>query len=154
LADAIEKLPNTRFKTPFGARINYYINETFKVRTYYRYYSDDWGVTSHTASIEIPIKLNDKFTVFPVYRYYTQTESKYFSPYDTHLSTEEYYTSDYDLSTFTSNQYGFGVSYSDIFTKTKIWKFGLKNIDFRYNNYQRSDSLYANIITVGFKFVM
>ena len=154
LADAIEKLPSTRFKIPFGARVNYYINETFKLRTYYRYYSDDWGITSHTASVELPIKINEKFTVFPMYRYYTQTESKYFAPYEQHLSTEQYYTSDYDLSSFNSNQYGFGVSYTDIFTKARIWKFGLKNIDFRYNNYQRSDTLNANIVTVGFKFVM
>lgn len=154
LADAIEKLPSTRFKIPFGARVNYYINETFKLRTYYRYYSDDWGITSHTASVELPIKINEKFTVFPMYRYYTQTESKYFAPYEQHLSTEQYYTSDYDLSSFNSNQYGLGVSYTDIFTKARIWKFGLKNIDFRYNNYQRSDTLNANIVTVGFKFVM
>ncbi len=154
LADVIEKLPNTRFKVPFGARLNYYINETFKLRTYYRYYSDNWGINSHTTSIELPIKITDKFTVFPMYRYYVQTESKYFAPYEQHLSTEKFYTSDFDLSSFTSNQYGFGISYTDIFTNAKIWKFGLKNIDFRYNNYQRSDTLNANIATIGFKFVM
>ncbi|GAA4073169.1 hypothetical protein GCM10022389_18260 [Flavobacterium cheonanense] len=154
LADAIEKLPSSRFKLPIGLRWNYYINETFVVRTYYRYYTDNWDITAHTASIEVPIKLTDKFTVSPMYRYYTQTQSKYFAPFEKHLSTEEFYTSDYDLSSFNANQYGLGVSYTDIFTSSKIWKFGLKNIDFRFNHYNRSDGLSSNIGSLGFKFVM
>ncbi len=154
LADDIERLPDSRFKLPVGARLNYYINERFIVRTYYRFYSDNWDIQSHTASIELPIKLSDKFTVFPMYRYYTQTASKYYAPYETHLSTERYYTSDADLATFDANQYGFGINYTDIFTGAKIWKFGLKNIDFRFNHYERSDNLNANIGTIAFKFVM
>jgi hypothetical protein len=154
LADDIERLPDSRFKLPVGARLNYYINERFIVRTYYRFYSDNWDIQSHTASIELPVKLSDKFTVFPMYRYYTQTASKYYAPYETHLSTEKFYTSDADLATFDANQYGFGVNYTDIFTAGKIWKFGLKNIDFRFNHYKRSDNLNANIATIAFKFIM
>lgn len=153
LADDIERLPDTRFKVPVGARVNYYINETFVVRTYYRFYTDDWGITAHTASVELPIKITDRFTVFPMYRYYTQHGSKYFAPYEAHLSTEQYYTSDYDLSSFDAHQYGFGVNYTDIFTGTRVWKFGIKNVDFRYNHYQRSDGLDANIVSLGIKFV-
>ncbi|RTY75205.1 DUF3570 domain-containing protein [Flavobacterium sp. LS1R10] len=154
LADDIERLPDSRFKLPVGARLNYYINDRFIVRTYYRFYSDNWDIQSHTASIELPVKLSDKFTVFPMYRYYTQAGSKYYASYETHLSTEKFYTSDADLATFDANQYGFGVNYTDIFTAGKIWKFGLKNIDFRFNHYKRSDNLTANIATIAFKFVM
>ena len=153
LADDIERLPSTRFKLPLGLRWNYYLSETFVVRTYYRYYTDNWDISAHTASIELPIKLSDKITFFPMFRYYTQTQSKYFAPFENHISTEEYYTSDYDLSTFNSNQYGFGAGYVDIFTATKIFGFGIKNIDFRFNHYTRSDGLESNIATLGFKFV-
>jgi hypothetical protein len=154
LADDIERLPDTRFKVPIGARFNYYINERFIVRTYYRYYTDDWNLTANTFNIELPVKILDKFTVYPMYRYYSQTQAKYFAPYQTHLSTEKYYTSDYDLSTFNASQYGFGVSYADLFTTAKIFSFGLKNIDFRFNHYIRSDGLTANIGTIGFKFIV
>ena len=98
-------------------------------------------------------KVTDKFTIYPSYRYYTQDKAKYFAPFETHLSTEKYYTSDYDLSTFNANQYGFGVSYTDIFTSFKILKFGLKNLDLRFSHYDRNDGLKANIITFGVKFV-
>ncbi|MFV8372007.1 DUF3570 domain-containing protein [Flavobacterium sp. LB2P74] len=154
LADDIERLPDSRFKIPVGARLNYYINERFILRTYYRFYSDNWDIQSHTATIELPIKLSDRFTIFPMYRYYSQTASKYYASYETHLSTEKFYTSDADLATFDANQYGFGINYTDIFTGAKIWKFGLKNIDLRFNHYERSDNLNANIGTIAFKFVM
>lgn len=154
LADDIERLPDTRFKLPIGARFNYYINERFIVRTYYRYYTDDWNMTANTFNIELPVKISDKFTAYPMYRYYSQTQAKYFAPYQTHLSTEKFYTSDYDLSTFNASQYGFGVSYTDLFTKVQLFSFGLKNIDFRFNHYIRSDGLTANIGTIGFKFIL
>ena len=155
LADDIERLPNTRFKIPIGARFNYYINENFVLRTYYRYYTDDWGINSHTANIELPIKFSQgKFTLYPSYRYYSQTAADYFAPYEENVSTSLFYTSDYDLSKFSSNQYGVGFRYTDIFTKFKILKFGLKSIDLKYSMYDRSDGLSSNIISAGFKFTM
>ncbi len=154
LADDVERLPGTRFKVPVGIRLNYYFNEIITFRGYYRYYKDDWGLESQTASIEMPIKVSQKFTFYPSYRYYIQTQADYFAPYNTHLSTEQYYTSDYDLSTFNSKSIGFGVSYTDIFTSFKIFKLGMKSIDLRYQNYQRSDGLKSNIISFGFSFVV
>uniref|UniRef100_UPI004049627E DUF3570 domain-containing protein n=2 Tax=Flavobacterium sp. TaxID=239 RepID=UPI004049627E len=154
LADDIERLPDTRFKIPIGARLNCYLNEKFVFRSYYRFYSDDWNIQSHTFNIEIPYKLTDRFTVFPMYRYYTQTGTNYFAAYDQHLSTEKYYTSDYDLSTFVAHQYGFGVNYTDIFMGSHIWKFGIKNIDLRFNHYNRNDGLSSNIVSLGMKFVL
>ncbi len=154
LADDIERLPSKRFKIPVGMRLNYYLSEVFTLRTYYRYYSDDWGVKSHTAEVELPIKISRKFTLYPSYRYYNQTAADYFAPYEAHVSTSEFYTSDYDLSEFNANQYGFGVSYTDIFAKMHISKFGLKSIDLKYNSYKRNTGLTAGIISAGFKFVM
>lgn len=154
LADDIERLPDTRFKFAVGGRLNYYLNETFVVRTYYRYYTDDWGIRSNTASIEVPIKIAQKFTLYPSYRYYDQTAADYFAPYEEHVSTDEFYTSDYDLSEFSANQYGFGVTYTDIFTQFRLWQFGLKSIDLKYHYYERNTGLQANIIAAGIKFVL
>ncbi len=153
LADDIERMPSKRSKIPLGMRLNYYINEKIIFRSYYRYYWDDWGIKSHTLSIEFPVKLNDAITVYPMYRYYTQTASKYFAPYEQHLSTEKYYTSDYDLAGFDANQYGVGATYNDPLTRFGIFLLGLKNIDFRFNHYVRSDGLTANIASVSFKFL-
>ena len=153
LADDIERLPETRFKTAIGGRLNYFINEMFVLRTYYRYYFDDWGITSHTASVEVPIKITDKFTLYPSYRFYNQTAADYFYPYETALSSYEFYTSDYDLSEFSANQYGFGISYTDIFTKLKLANFGLKSVDLKYDYYKRDTGLHYSLISAGFKFI-
>ena len=154
LADAIEQLPDNRTKLAVGGRLNYYINEIFALRTYYRYYSDDWGVNSNTASVEMPIKITAKFTLYPSYRYYDQTAADYFAPYEQHISTEKYYTSDYDLSKYSANQYGFGITYTDIFAKAHINKFGLKSVDLKFNQYERNTGLKASIVTAGLKFIM
>jgi len=154
IADDVERLPDTRFKLPIGMRLNYFINEYLTFRSYYRLYTDNWGITAHTAEIELPVKITRSFGVIPTYRYYTQTAADYFSEYNTHLSTQEFYTSDYDLSKFNSNQYGVGLRYTDVFTKLKIFKLGLKSIDLKYSSYNRSDGLKASIISGGVKFVL
>ena len=154
LADDIERLPDSRFKVALGGRLNWYLNEIVTVRTFYRYYFDDWGINSHTVSIEVPIKITDKFTLYPSYRFYNQTAADYFRPYEVALSTEEFYTSDFDLSEYTANQFGFGVTYTDIFTKMHLWKFGFKSIDLKFYQYDRDTTFSSSIITAGFTFVM
>lgn len=154
LADAIERLPNSRFKIALGGRLNWYLNERLTVRTFYRYYFDDWGIASHTASIELPVKLSDKFTIYPSYRFYNQTAADYFNAYEQALSTDAFYTSDFDLSEYSSNQLGLGISYTDIFAAAHIWKLGLKSIDLRFYQYDRNTTFTSSIVSAGFKFVM
>lgn len=154
LADDVERLPDSRFKIALGGRLNWYINEIITVRTFYRYYFDNWGINSNTASIEIPVKITDKFTPYPSYRFYNQTEADYFKPFEGALSSDEFYTSDYDLSKYSANQYGFGLSYTDIFTNAHIWKLGLKSIDLKYYKYDRNTSFNSSIVTAGLKFVL
>jgi hypothetical protein len=154
LADDVEQLPNSRFKVALGGRLNWYINERLSVRALYRYYFDNWGITSHTANIEIPIKMTERFTLYPSYRFYNQTAADYFAPENQHISTDSFYTSDYDLSKYNSNQLGFGVSYTDIFSKAHIWKIGLKSIDVKFYKYDRNTTFSSSIITAGFKFVL
>lgn len=154
LADDIERLPSTRIKVPVGIRFNYFLNENLTLRSYYRYYSDDWKINSHTLNLELPIKLSDNFTFYPSYRFYSQSKSKYFESYDKHISSSKYYTSDYDLSKFNSNQLGFGLKYVDIFTKLKVWEIGLKSVDLNYSNYKRNSDFKSNIVSMGLKFVI
>lgn len=153
LADDIERLPSSRFKIAIGGRLNYYINEMFVLRSYLRYYQDNWGITSYTASIEAPIKLGDFFTLYPSYRYYTQTKADYFYKANDALSTDAFYTSDYDLSNFNAGEFGLGVSYTDIFTKVKLLGYGLKSINAKASYYNRSSSLSYFMVSGGIKFV-
>ena len=153
LADDVERLPESRFKLPIGGRLNYFWNDFLILRSYYRFYLDDWGITSHTANIETPIKLSQKFTLYPNYRFYTQTAANYFFPREGAASTLEFYTSDFDLSDYSAHQYGMGIQYKDVLGSFKVLTFGLKSVDLRFNQYNRNNGLDAFIVSLGTTFV-
>ena len=157
----IERLPSSRLKIPFGVRLNYFPLDFLVLRSYYRYYTDDFGINAHTYEFETPLKINSTFTVSPFYRYHTQTASKYFAPKNEHLSTETYYTSDYDLSGLDAHKYGVGIKYYPTFGLLRskpILKthgvFMFKYIELRTAFYKRSTDFSAfNVsINLGFEF--
>lgn len=154
LADDIERLPDTRYKFPIGVRLNKYLTEKLVLRTFYRYYFDDWGLQSHTLNTELAVKIGQNLTFYPSYRFYNQTGIDYFAAYEKNLSTNNFYTSDFDLSKFQANQLGMGIKYSDVFTSAHLWIFGLKELSVDYNFYERNTGLNAHIISLGANFIL
>lgn len=157
----IERLPSRRLKVPLGVRMNYFPLDFLVLRTYYRYYFDDFGIKAHTIEIETPIKLSSVYTVSPFYRYHQQTAAIYFAPKNMHLSTDEYYTSDYDLSALFSHKIGVGFKYYPDYgilrSKPLFKTFGVfmfKYAELRAAYYYRSTDLSAfNVsINLGFSF--
>ena len=153
-----ELLPGSRLKTPVAMRLHYSISGTFVVRSFYRYYTDDFGVTAHTVELEVPVKVGNALTFYPFYRYHDQSASKYFAPFGEHLVTSEFYTSDYDLSAFDSKQYGLGLEYAPLFGVGKKainadkGFLKLKSINARLANYERSDGLSSYLLSFGLSF--
>ena len=148
--DTIEKLPPTRFKLPVGVRANYFMGDNVVFRSYFRYYTDDWGIKSTTASLEVPIKVTPFFSVSPYYRYYKQTAATYFGPYKTHTLAEPYYSSNYSLSAFSSSFYGMGVRMAPpggILNNEKV-----KDMEIRYGHYTQTTSLNSNVISISMTF--
>jgi hypothetical protein len=145
-----EKLPDARLKLPIGVRANYFFGDRTIIRTFYRYYSDDWGMKSHTINLEVPYKLTPFLSVSPNYRFNSQTAVKYFAAYKEHSASETFFTSDYDLSTMDSHFAGMGLKYSPPNGIMGIEK--LNMIELRYGHYWRTNSLTANIITLQLKF--
>ena len=149
--DTIERLPSTRFKLPVGFRANYFLGDSFIIRAYYRYYTDDWGIHSNTANLEIPIKISPFFSVAPFYRYYGQTAAKYFAPYEAHATTDAYYTSNYEYAQFNSNFFGAGIRLAP--PKGVLGWQNLHELEVRYGHYQQTTGLVSNVISLslGFK---
>jgi len=145
--EKVENLPHARLKIPVGARFNYFIGDNIIVRSYYRYYTDDWGLVSHTASIEIPYKINPFFSVAPFYRFYTQTATKYFAALGKHTSTETFYTSNYSSSAFSSNYFGLGLRSAPPDGLANTY---LSALELRYGHYAQTTDLNSNIISLHF----
>jgi hypothetical protein len=146
----IEKLPGTRFKLPIGVRLNYFIGDKIILRSYYRYYHDNWGITAHTASLEVPYKVSSFFSISPFYRYYVQTASPYFAPYKQHAASDTYYSSNYELSAFTAQYVGINFK---ITPKRGVFNIPLFNtLELRYGRYWQTTGLQANNIGINLKF--
>lgn len=145
-----ETLPDKRYKLPIGLRMNYFLDDRFVIRTFYRYYMDNWGISAHTAELEIPVKINSFFSISPFYRYNNQVGTKYFAPYGQHSPSEQYFTSDYDLSTLSSDFYGAGIRFSP--PKGVFGWQRLNMLELRYGHYSRSTSLVSNIVSLNLKF--
>jgi hypothetical protein len=145
-----ETLPDKRYKLPIGLRMNYFLDDRFVIRTFYRYYMDNWGIRAHTAELEIPVKINSFFSISPFYRYNNQVGTKYFAPYGQHSPSDQYFTSDYDLSTLTSDFYGAGIRFAP--PKGVFGWQRLNTLELRYGHYSRSTSLVSNIVSLNLKF--
>jgi hypothetical protein len=144
-----ETLPDHRFKIPVGLRANYFFGDKVILRSFYRYYQDDWGLSAHTLDLEAPIKVTPFFSLSPFYRYYTQNGIDYFAPYGAHKPGEAFFSSDYDLSKFTSNYYGAGIRLSPPKGVFGIQK--LNSMELRYGHYTRSNSLNSNQVSLALK---
>jgi Protein of unknown function (DUF3570) len=148
-ADSIEKLPSNRFKLPIGLRVNYFWGDNLILRGYYRYYTDSWGIRSHTASLEASVKLTPFFSVTPFYRYYTQTAANYFAPYEMHVETDTYYSSNYALAAFHSSFFGAGVRLAP---PKGIFDSHLKMLEIRYGHYTQTTDLVSDVISLNLQF--
>lgn len=145
-----ESLPDTQLKIPLAIRASYFLGDNVIIRAYYRYYTDDWKLTSHTANIEIPVKLSPFFSLSPFYRYYTQSAIKYFKGYKEHDGTEEFYTSNYDVSQFNSNFLGMGLKFSPL--KGVLGMKHFHTLEMRYGHYTRSTNMVSNIVSINIKY--
>ncbi len=147
----VEKLPSSRFKLPVGFRANYFLGDNIILRAYYRYYADNWGIRSNTIGLEVPYKITPFFSISPFYRFYNQSASTYFAPYEVHSPTDQYYTSNYEYSKFNSQFFGVGFRIAPpngVFG----WQ-GLHEMEIRYGHYSQTTDLVSDVVSLslGFK---
>lgn len=158
----IENLPDSRNRYPVSLRVNYFLNDLIVIRGYYRYYTDDFDITGHTASLELPVKLSPFITIAPFYRYHTQTASKFFKPFGEHKTDAKFFSSDFDQADLSSNKFGLFLRYAPLedisifktpFTKRSKNSFvHFRSIEFRTAFYDRSDGLNSSIFSFDLGF--
>jgi hypothetical protein len=109
-----DERPRSRDQTIALLRWNHFVESghplvaNTTVRSSYRYYSDTFGVRAHTATVEWVKPINDRFSITPSARYYTQRAAKfYFDPvYDPVIGEPfpvgdpKFYSADPRLSTY------------------------------------------------------
>jgi hypothetical protein len=146
----VENLPAKRFKIPVGIQLNSFIGDQYILRSYYRYYWDDFGVIAHTLEAALAVKLSPAVVIAPGVRFYTQRSSFYFKPYQQHALTEKFYTSDYDLSNFQSYEGSVEIKLNSAVKRAAL----LNKSGLRYAFYKRTDGLSAHTLTLLLEFVV
>lgn len=145
-----ENLPSSRLKIPLGIRASYFLGDKVILRSFYRFYHDDWGLNAHTAELEVPVKVTPFLSIAPFYRYYNQSGVDYFAGYRQHQAQDEYYTSNYDLSRFDAHFLGAGIRWAPErgVLGVKHWNM----IEFRYGHYNRSTGLQSDVLSLHLRF--
>tara|TARA_B110000858_G_scaffold198483_2_gene265552 strand:- start:3660 stop:4817 length:1158 start_codon:yes stop_codon:yes gene_type:complete len=88
----------------------FFVSANAALHVNYRYYHDDFGISSHTSDISWHQNLGRRYQLVPQLRYYSQSAADFFTNVDDFLlPTSEYQSSDYRLSAFGAVSGGFSV---------------------------------------------
>ena len=101
-----ENYPKTRTGHAFALKGVYLLNDTNAMSFSYRYYADNWNISSHTIGIEELHDLSSKFMSGIKFRYYTQTKSSFVKDIGDYTLNDKYFATDYRMSAFDSFNIG------------------------------------------------
>lgn len=88
----------------------FFVSANAALHVNYRYYHDDFGISSHTSDLAWHQNLGRTFQVVPQLRYYSQSAADFFTNVDDFLTpASQYQSSDYRLSAFGAVSGGFSV---------------------------------------------
>ena len=101
-----EKRPDKRTRNTFFWRTVHHLNEDV-INFSYRYFTDDWGIDSHTLDFKYRYELGGNHYLQPHLRYYTQSSADFFVNYlNTGEALPQFASADYRLSEFVGTTIG------------------------------------------------
>lgn len=154
--------PNERNRKALGVRSNYKLTKNSSVQIGYRYYWDDWDVSSNTANIFYQRYLSNENIILALgVRSYFQSKAEFFK--ERYTGNEEFLAVDSKLSSQFSFEYQFKMTLDGTyFSKSNF----LHNEKIQYNTkfnfyhrktdvadwHSRYKNLYAYIISFGLRY--
>ncbi|WDT74973.1 MAG: DUF3570 domain-containing protein [Candidatus Manganitrophus sp.] len=106
-----ERLPDARSGNAFALKMVKLLNELTSMNLAYRYYTDDWGIRSHTTNVELYRDLTERFTLGTRYRYYIQNNAEFVKPPGATTPQDPFIAVDYRYTAFNANTVGLGFIY-------------------------------------------
>lgn len=136
-----ERLPDSRDRKAVGLMLNHAFTDRIVQRVGYRYYEDDWGITSHTIDLETHFRLpvDREMWLYPILRFHTQTGADYFGLPRTFTGAEDYYSSDWDIAETSSDKFGVGWTVRAL--PNQHWFLKADRFEARGSFYDRDDGL-------------
>ena len=106
-----ELYPNTRTSTAVGIRARYYLPYRAAVQGEYRFFTDTWGILSHTGAISYTHPWG-AWTFSGKYRHYTQDQADFYSDLFPRSEATNFRGRDKELSKFVSQNFRLQASYA------------------------------------------
>lgn len=106
-----ENYPDKRTGHAFAFKGVYLLNNNNSMNFSYRYYADDWDISSHTINIEELHDFSKKITSGLRVRYYSQSKSNFAKTIGTYTLKDTYFATDYRMEAFDSYTIGLSCIY-------------------------------------------
>ncbi len=135
-----ELYPHTRTSNGIGVEARYYLNYRASIKLGYRYYTDTWGILSHTADIEYVHPFGEKWLTEWSVRYYTQQHADFYADLFPFADAQNFLARDRELSTMNDISYHFGVERKWRYT-TKVFlkaSFFYDRISYNYKDFRNN----------------
>jgi hypothetical protein len=135
-----EKYPNTHTSNAVSANFLYYLPYRASLRMGYRYYTDDWDVSAHTADITYTHPLRNRWIFDVGFRYYQQTHADFYADLFDRPDQQNFMARDKELSEFKDYSVGFGLTYNLLdqswgYIDKATLNFNYDHIWFRYDDF-------------------
>lgn len=101
-----ERNPTDRFKHAVFASVRRALGESFSVGLGYRFYLDNWAVSSHTGTVELGWLANPELLIALRYRFYMQASAKHYKKRFEYNDAQNMpaFSNDKELSAFMSHR--------------------------------------------------
>ena len=106
-----ETRPNLRNQGSISVGVNQHVPDLQgTLNADYRFFSDDWGINSHTFELRWFQPISHGIMISPNIRYYSQSHAYFYAPYFLEPRADGYYSSDYRLSAYGALSGGITIS--------------------------------------------
>ena len=136
-----ENRPDSRMSYGTDVQLATKLLEDVSLLAEYRYYSDDWQVSSNTFDSNIYYKLNNSFTFGTGLRYYSQTGASFYNGAKEYFSNQQYASSDERLSAFNAYTYKGSID----FKQTKKLSYNLSAELYNQSTGLKSTSIFTGV---------
>jgi len=149
-----ERHPDTRLRRDLYVRLNQYLMNRSSVKLSYIFYSDDWGLRSQTAGVELNQYVTENVVAGYRYRFYDQGPADFYrEEYTSANGICGFLSGDYRLSDFEAHLFGgdlewrLGNALRDAFGGSALLD-GV-SLSMRYERYFNTRNFSANILESG-----
>jgi hypothetical protein len=106
-----EIYPHTRTSNAVGLEARYYLDYRASIKLGYRYYTDTWGINSHTGDLEYVHPFGSRWLTEWSVRYYSQNGADFYSDLFPYQDAQNFMARDRELATFNDISFHVGVTW-------------------------------------------